>query len=209
MPRARGTRRPIPRPAGPILPIDPSARPMVKATREIVRQRIEVVMRLRLRGASATDVIAYAQVYDPETGRPWNLSFGAICAYCRKAEAMMKTYREDNREQLLNKHLGMRQELYRECWDAGQRETCLAIAKDAAHLQGLYPSDKGLGTGAAATTQNVQILVDLRGLPGQAREQALAGGASVDPRQLEGIDPDELLRLHRAALQVTYTPTSP
>jgi hypothetical protein len=68
-------------------------------------------------------------------------------------------------------------------------------------------NDKGRGV-----TVNVGVnvnasgpTIDILSLSEQDREAAIAAGATIDPKQLEHLTPDELVRLHRAACSVGVT----
>lgn len=206
MARARGKRKashPAEGQAIEIVPINTAARPMVKATKQLVHLRVIAIMRLRLKGASFEAICEYAQQNDPDTNRPWHLSRIQLRNYCDKAERMMKSYRSDSRDKLINHHLAVRWDMFAECRANGQIETALGIVKDIARIESVYPSEGNAWAGSAPITPNVNILVDLRSLAPDDRARAIASGAEVDALQLAALPLDEITSLNAAALAAT------
>jgi hypothetical protein len=117
----------------------------MKATRAVFRQRAEAVMKLRLLGAEFHDVRQYAQEDDPESGRPWLGENGKVISerqlwrYCRAADKLLDKTLEKNKQNLLNRHIGMRRALYARAMESGDWRAALAVADSEARLLALFP----------------------------------------------------------------------
>jgi len=111
----------------------------MKATKAVIRQRVEQVMVIRLAGAEFPDIRQYAAETDIETGRPWNVSDRQLWRYIEAADALLDEYLEKDRNKLFNRQIGQRRMLFARAIKAGDWRTALAIAKDESELFGLYP----------------------------------------------------------------------
>ena len=110
----------------------PKKRP-AKATNAEIALRVEEVLRIRLDGAQFHDIVQYAA----EKG--WNLKDRQIREYMSRADDLLVERQENKRKRLVALHLARRDALYARAVNAADYRTALAIASDAAKLQGLYP----------------------------------------------------------------------
>jgi hypothetical protein len=107
-----------------------------KATKTEINQRIDEVLRIRLDGALAHDVQAYAA----EKG--WGLSERQVFRYIAKADALMAKRLEQDREKNFARHIQSRRTLYARCVNAADYSTALRVLDSEAELLGLFPDKK-------------------------------------------------------------------
>jgi hypothetical protein len=107
-----------------------------KATKTEINQRIDEVLRIRLDGALAHDVQAYAA----EKG--WGLSERQVFRYIAKADALMAKRLEQDREKNFARHIQSRRTLYARCVNAADYSTALRVLDSEAELLGLFPEKK-------------------------------------------------------------------
>jgi hypothetical protein len=110
----------------------------MKSTKAEVAKRVSEVFKLRLGGAEFADIREYAAA--PEQG--WNVSDSQLWRYILAADALCKDYFDAKAEYLLPRHLLQRRQLYAHCMSAGDFRTALAVLKDEAELERLYPPKK-------------------------------------------------------------------
>lgn len=110
----------------------------MKATKAVIRQRVEQVMRIRLCGAEFWEIRQYAAETDAETDRPWNVSDRQLWRYVAAADELLDEYLDHDRKKLFNRHIGQRRALFARALESGDIRTALAVAKDEADLYGLY-----------------------------------------------------------------------
>src|SRR5437867_836577 len=99
-----------------------------KATKTVVRQRIEEIFELRLGGAELHDIYAYASA--PE--RAWGVSESQIRNYVKKADALCVERFNAKAEHLMSRHLLQRRRLFAHAMDVADLRTALAVLKDEA-----------------------------------------------------------------------------
>ncbi len=104
-----------------------------KATKAEVAQRIEEVLQIRLDGAEFHDVLQYA------SEKQWNVGERQLWHYIKASDVRLVKRLEKDRGRLLARHIAQRRSLYARALNAADYRTCLAVAKDEAELQGLYP----------------------------------------------------------------------
>jgi hypothetical protein len=114
----------------------------MKATKAVIRQRVEQVMKIRLLGGEFHDIRQYAAENEPETGRPWKLSDRQLWRYVQASDLLLEKYLEHDRGKLFNRHIGQRRALFARAVEAADWRTALAVAKDEADLYGLYAPHK-------------------------------------------------------------------
>ncbi len=121
----------------------------MKATGEQKRRRVEEVLRIRLDGAEIWDVREYVREKEQEKGSPWEsppdgkpLSDSQLWRYMAAADKLIAESCRASRKKLIRRHLAQRRNLFAKAVSAGDYRTALAVAKDEAELQGLYPSGK-------------------------------------------------------------------
>ena len=116
----------------------------MKSTKAVVAQRVNEVFGLRLGGAEFADIREYAAA--PE--RAWGVSDTQLWRYVRAADALCKDYFDARAGHLLSRHLLQRRQLYAHAMSAGDYRTALAVLRDEADLEGLYPPQKREVSGA-------------------------------------------------------------
>src|SRR3954447_2601108 len=110
----------------------------MKSTKAVVAQRVEEVFRLRLGGAELADIREYADA--PE--RAWGVSESQLRRYVQAADDLCKERCDARAGHLLSRHLLQRRQLYAHAMSAGDYRTALAVLRDEADLEGLYPPQK-------------------------------------------------------------------
>jgi hypothetical protein len=114
-----------------------------RSTREVVRQRVAEVFRLRIGGAEFHDLREYADA--PE--RNWGVSDTQLRRYIAMADALCKERFDARADHLLARHLLQRRQLYAHAVAAGDYGTATRVLQDEAKLEGLYPAEKRELTG--------------------------------------------------------------
>jgi hypothetical protein len=110
----------------------------MKATNAVVMQRVEAVLRVRIDGAQFHDIRDYANA--PEQN--WNVSDSQLRRYIQASDKLLAERLEKDRDKQFARHVAQRQALYARAVNAADFRTALAVAKDEAELQGLYPPKK-------------------------------------------------------------------
>src|SRR5262245_3407999 len=110
----------------------------MRSTKAEVDRRVREVFQLRLGGAEFLDLREYADA--PE--QSWGVSDTQLRRYIRMADALCKDYFDAKADHLLSRHLLQRRQLYARALGAGDHRTALAVLKDEAELEGLYPPKK-------------------------------------------------------------------
>src|SRR5262249_45881590 len=112
--------------------------PNLKATREQIRQRVALIMKIRLLGAGLADIQEFCKQEDPETGRPWKVSRRTVYRYIEASEKLIAHEAKRNPEKHFTEHLARRRMMYARAMEQGDIRTALAVAQDEARLRGLY-----------------------------------------------------------------------
>jgi hypothetical protein len=107
----------------------------MKSSKAEVLKRVNEVFQLRLGGAEFLDIREYADA--PE--RAWGVSDTQLRRYVAAADALCKERFDARADHLLSRHLLQRRTLYAHAMGAGDFRTALAVLKDEAELEGLYP----------------------------------------------------------------------
>jgi hypothetical protein len=102
------------------------------------RRRVLAVFGLRIGGAEFEDLRQYASA--PE--QSWGVSDRQLWRYIRAADAICKEHFDAQADHLLARHLLQRRQLFAHCMSAGDFRTALAVLKDEAELERLYPPKK-------------------------------------------------------------------
>jgi hypothetical protein len=120
-----------------------------KATKAIVAQRVEEVLRIRLDGAEFHDVREYAREKEREPGSAWELQDGAkplsdqqLWRYVARSDQLIADNFRSSRKKTLRRHLAQRRNLYAKAVSQGDIRAALAVLQDEAQLEGLYPPKK-------------------------------------------------------------------
>jgi hypothetical protein len=163
----------------------------MKATKAQTQMRIEEVLRIRLDGAEFWDIREYVREKEREAGSVWEvppggrpLSDSQLWRYQAAADRLIAESCRSSRKKLLRRHLAQRRNLFAKAVSAGDYRTALAVARDEAELEGLYPPKKIAPTtpdGAdpwAPALRGVsdEDLAVLARLAGRARQVAAGAG---------------------------------
>jgi hypothetical protein len=108
----------------------------MKATKAEISQRVEEVLRIRLDGAQMHDILQYA------SEKKWGVGERQLWNYVAASDDRLTARMEKDGDKLLARHIAQRRTLYARAINAADYRTALAVAKDEAELQGLYPSGK-------------------------------------------------------------------
>jgi hypothetical protein len=120
-----------------------------KPTKAQLQLRVQEILRIRLDGAEFWDVCEYVREKEQEAASVWELppnakpiSNATLWRYIGRADKLIAESCRTSREQLLSRHEAQRRNLYAKAVSAGDYRTALAVVKDEAELQGLYPPKK-------------------------------------------------------------------
>jgi hypothetical protein len=121
----------------------------MKATKAQIELRVQEVLRIRLDGAEFWDVREYAREKEQEPDSPWHLepdakplSDGQLWRYMARADKLIAESCRASRKKLIRRHLAQRRNLYAKAVSAGDYRTALAVIRDEAELEALYPPKK-------------------------------------------------------------------
>jgi hypothetical protein len=139
---------------------------MPKATKEVVAQRVEKVLELRLAGATLLDIRAYAnQPGTPDAPEePWGVSDSQLKKYMTQASALAKTLIEKKADRWLALHVLRRERLFAHAMDVGDWSNARQVLADQAELLDLYPAKAVKHTGPKGD-EPVQVDVMSGGQP--------------------------------------------
>ncbi len=106
------------------------------STDAVIAVRVDEVLSIRLAGGELYDLRAHAA----EKG--WNVSERQLRRYVEAADEVIAESLERDRERLFRRHVAQRRSLYARALQEGDYRTALAVVKDEAELQNLYPARK-------------------------------------------------------------------
>ena len=109
---------------------------MGKSTKAEMANRLREVTKLLLAGAEFAEIRQFA------SERQWGITDRSIRRYMEAAYKRMADASRRDEKQLLGRHLMQRRALYARCLKQGDHRTALAVLKDEADLQGVYPPTK-------------------------------------------------------------------
>lgn len=124
-----------------------------RSTQATVAQRVEEVLQIILLGGEIHDLREHAREMK------WNVSDGQLRRYQTDALEVCKGRIEKDRDKLFARHLLQRRTLYARAMEANDLRTALAVVKDEAELQGIYPAKQHEHTGGVKL-QIVEEIVD-------------------------------------------------
>jgi hypothetical protein len=107
---------------------------VAKSPNATAAQRVEEVLTLRLAGAAFVEIRQYAS----ENG--WGVGDRQLWHYIHKSDELLAASLETDRKKLLALHLAQRRLLHNRTMETGDYRTALAVLRDSAQLQDLYPS---------------------------------------------------------------------
>jgi hypothetical protein len=117
--------------------------------RAAIQARTEEILRIRLDGAEIWDLREYVREKQTDPNSPWFLPEGQkplsdsqLWRYLAKSDRLIAESCRASRKKLLRRHLAQRRNLYAKAVSAGDYRTALAVVRDEAELQGLYPPKK-------------------------------------------------------------------
>jgi hypothetical protein len=119
-----------------------------KATQAEVRLRVLEILRIMLDGAEWFDVCEFVREQEQTAGSVWELkerkplSESQVWRYIQKANREIALSCRTSSKRLLRRHLAQRRNLYAKAVNAGDIRTALAVLRDEAELEGLYPPKK-------------------------------------------------------------------
>jgi hypothetical protein len=121
----------------------------MKASKATVQKRVEELLRIRLDGAELWDIREYVREKEAEGGSPWHLADGEkplsdsqLYRYLQRVDSQIAESCRTSRKKLLRRHQAQRRNLYAKAVSAGDYRAALAVLRDEAELQGLYPPRK-------------------------------------------------------------------
>jgi hypothetical protein len=157
----------------------------VKATKAIVARRVEELLRIVLDGAEMWDVREYVREKEQEEGSAWELPPGGkplsdsqLWRYLARVNQLIAESCRASRKKLLRRHLAQRRNLYAKAVSQGDLRTALAVARDEAELQALYPDKDAEATKRIASLE--KELHEIRNL--QAAQLVGGGNAGTSPQ---------------------------
>jgi hypothetical protein len=127
----------------------------MKATAATIRARVDDILRILLDGAQSWDVRQYVAEKEAAGEPPWTVPEGGkplserqLRRYCDRADKLISESCRTNRKRLIRRHLAQRRNLYARALNKGDERTALAVLRDLAELQDLYPAARHVLTGA-------------------------------------------------------------
>jgi hypothetical protein len=121
-----------------------------KATKAVIAQRVEEVLRIRLDGAEFWDLLQYIAEKQQQAGSIWAtpdaqepFAERTVWWYVQKAdERIAESFRnERGRKRLLRRHLAQRRNLYAKAVSQGDIRAALACLDSQAKLAGLFDDE--------------------------------------------------------------------
>ena len=109
---------------------------MGKSTKATVAQRVEEVLTLRLAGA------AFVEIRQNASEKGWGVGDRQLQHYIQASDELLAASLAPDRKKNLALHLAQRRLLYNRVLETGDYRTALAVLRDSAQLQDLYPSGK-------------------------------------------------------------------
>jgi hypothetical protein len=141
---------------------------VAKATKAVIAQRVEEVLQIRLAGAAFPEIVQYAS----EKG--WDVGPRQLQNYIRKTDRLLALAREKDRAKLLALHEAQRRLLLNKALEVGDLRTALAVLRDSAQLQDLYPAAR-----VKVETKGLDEAIDRELANLAARGQAAAPGEAA------------------------------
>ena len=107
------------------------------------------MLRIKLDGAEFWDIREYVREKEKEEGSVWHLEPGddplsdsQIRRYMQRVDVSIAESCRDKKKKLIGRHLAQRRNLYAKAVSAGDLRTALAVLRDEAELEALYPPKK-------------------------------------------------------------------
>jgi hypothetical protein len=109
---------------------------MAKSTKAEVARRVDAVLEIRLAGAVFADIRRYA------SENQWDVTDRQLERYIAASDKLMAKDFERGRKRRLIRHIAQRRTLYARAFADGDWRTALAVVRDEAELEALYPDPK-------------------------------------------------------------------
>src|SRR5579871_2448870 len=116
-----------------------------KATKAIIAQRVEEILRIRLDGAEFIDVREYVREKEREPGSIWEVPDGAkplsdaqLWRYIARSDQLLAQSCRASRKKLYRRHLAQRRNLYAKAVNQGDIRAALAVLDSEAKMIGLF-----------------------------------------------------------------------
>jgi hypothetical protein len=163
----------------------------MKATAATIRARVDDILRILLDGAEPWDVRQYVAEKEAAGEPPWTVPEGGkplserqLRRYCARADKLLGESCRTNRKKLIRRHMAQRRSLYARAVSKGDERTALAVLRDLAELQDLYPARKtevtGKGGGPVRFSVEEAVTAD-RELEEAERDSVQRGGGEPLP----------------------------
>jgi hypothetical protein len=153
-----------------------------KATKAEIANRVEEVLQVRLAGGGLAEIVRYA------ADQGWNVHERQLQTYIQRADELLAQSLEKDRGKLLALHLAQRRLLLNKTLEVGDYRTALAVLKDSADLQDLYPAAK-----VKVDTKNLDEAIDRElahlAAGGQAPAAGETPGEGGRPEPPAALDP--------------------
>jgi hypothetical protein len=136
-----------------------------RSTKAETLRRIEQVADLILAGAELKDLREFALSSSDNPDDPkksWNVSEYQLRRYMTGAYKIFAASVEKNRGRLLAKHIAQRHNLYARALAVGDLRAAMAVLRDVAVLQSVYPCKK-LELGTPVALEITEVIVDSPG----------------------------------------------
>ena len=153
----------------------------MKATKAVVKQRVEEVFRLRLGGAGFADIVQHASA----PAQAWGVSERQLWNYVAAADKLIAERFDAKAPHLLARHLLQRCQLYAHAMGAGDYATALRVLQDEAKLEGLYPPTKVAPTDPTGEKPYAASLTDAERAAAVAAVLAAVGAGHAGPAVAE------------------------
>jgi len=128
----------------------------MKATKAEIQKRVDEIWQIRLAGAQFVDIRQYAA----ENG--WEVSDRQLWRYIRKSDQLLARTLERDREKLFNLHVAKRHMLFARAMQVSDYRTALAVQKDLAEMQGMYPAATRKISQEVRTDVNLNVTLEQR-----------------------------------------------
>jgi hypothetical protein len=133
----------------------------MKSDQLTIRQRVEEIYQIRLRGALWADIRQHA------SDKGWGVSDRQLRRYVEQSDELIAEAAEPDRRKLLNRAVAQREVVYAHCMAVADYSTARAVLADRDKLLGLYPAERHEHTGKD-------------GAPMELVVKRIGGGASME-----------------------------
>jgi hypothetical protein len=113
----------------------------MKSSQAIVKQRVEEILQIRLRGAEFADIVQHAA----QNG--WNVKERQLWYYIEQGDQLLAETLEKDRGKLVNRHVAQHRVLFAHAFSSADYRTALAVMRSEAELLSLFPPKRTEITG--------------------------------------------------------------